>query len=433
MSDVAIKCENISKSYRLGEFERYKSIREVVAEGASAPFRKLRTAIGGNGSVPDVGDLLISDTERKSIWALDDVSFEIARGEVVGMIGRNGAGKSTLLKILSRITKPTKGRAKIHGRVGSLLEVGTGFHPELTGRENIYLNGAILGMRKVEIERKFEEIVAFAEVEKFIDTPVKRYSSGMGMRLAFSVAAHLEPEVLLVDEVLAVGDFAFQEKCLGRMRGLGQEGRTIILVTHNVQVLPRLCDKVIYIEGGRIKQEGPPRQVIESYASQSKIAKSEWRRNTPRNVEGLTIQSVRAFGKSGIENEFPADSPFYIDIDYEVTAPNLRSRIILEVFTADGLPVLTTTDCDNNEGVDAERSPGNYTVRCEFPGHLLAPGHYHINASASWARRIEWDRVPHVIAFSISNIGSLNLIDKRNGIVAPILRWQPQSVTVGTT
>ena len=430
MSDVAIKCEGISKRYRVGEAERYKALRDVIADGASAPFRRLRTALGRNGFSPNgnVSPLRNSNSEtRDTIWALDDVSFEIARGEVVGMIGRNGAGKSTLLKILSRITKPTKGHAKINGRVGSLLEIGTGFHPELTGRENILLNGAILGMRKAEIERKFDEIVAFAEVEKFIDTPVKRYSSGMSVRLAFAVAAHLEPEVLLVDEVLAVGDFAFQEKCLGRMRGLGQEGRTIILVTHNVQVLPRLCSKVIHIEAGRLKEEGPPRQVIENYVSRSNDAKSEWRRNGAPKSDGLTIQYVKAYAQAGISSGFPADRPFYIDVNYDVTAPNLRTRIVLEVMTADGMVVMITTDCDKNDGVDAERLPGNYTVRCEFPGHLLAPGRYHVNAAASWARRVEWDRVPHAVTFSISNIGSLNLIDRRRGIVAPILTWEPKT------
>jgi lipopolysaccharide transport system ATP-binding protein len=430
MSNIAIKCSGISKRYKVGEAEGYRILRDVIADTATAPFRKLR-ALGRNGAQSNNGHALTDVGARSTIWALDDVSFEIERGQVVGMIGRNGAGKSTLLKILSRITKPTKGQAVIHGRVGSLLEIGTGFHPELTGRENIYLNGAILGMRKTEIQRKFDEIVAFAEVEKFIDTPVKRYSSGMSVRLAFSVAAHLEPEVLLVDEVLAVGDFAFQEKCLGRMRGLGQEGRTIILVTHNVQVLPRLCHKVIHIDGGRIKHLGHPRDVIESYISQSKLAKTEWRRDAPPNPDSVTIQSVKAFGKAGLENEFPADTPFYIDVNYEVTAPNVRSRIILEILTSDGVTVMTTTDCDVNDGVDTDRLLGNHTVRCEFPGRLLAPGHYHVNVAASCTGRVAWDRVSHAVAFSISNVGSLNLIDRRSGIVAPILKWQMQPVHVG--
>ncbi len=213
MSEIAIKCKGLSKQYRIGQTERYRALRDVVTYAAGAPFRRLRSAISnsnGNGNAQSA----IRNSQSNYIWALDNLSFEVKQGEVVGVIGPNGAGKSTLLKILSRITKPTKGSAEIHGRVGSLLEVGTGFHPELTGRENIYLNGAILGMRKTEIDRKFDEIVAFAEVERFIHTPVKRYSSGMHVRLAFAVAAHLQPEILLVDEVLAVGDAAFQKKCL---------------------------------------------------------------------------------------------------------------------------------------------------------------------------------------------------------------------------
>src|SRR6202171_6501889 len=254
MSDVAIRCDHLSKQYRIGERESYKALRDVITDGVASPFRKLRSAFGnGNGtSLPSPNDVSSSPSAlsplpeirnskpetRNSFWALDDVSFEVKRGEVVGIIGRNGAGKSTLLKILSRITKPTKGHAKIHGRVGSLLEVGTGFHPELTGRENIYLNAAILGMRKAEVTKKFDEIVAFAEVERFIDTPVKRYSSGMYVRLAFAVAAHMDTEILVVDEVLAVGDAAFQKKCLGKMDDVARmEGRTVLFVSHNMQTI----------------------------------------------------------------------------------------------------------------------------------------------------------------------------------------------------
>jgi lipopolysaccharide transport system ATP-binding protein len=262
MSDIAIRCTGLSKQYRIGQQERYRALRDVVTEAAAAPLRRLRHAISGNGhrALPFAPGSLRSNT----IWALDDVSFEIKPGEVVGIIGRNGAGKSTLLKILSRITKPTKGTAEIHGRVGSLLEVGTGFHPELTGRENIYLNGAILGMRKAEIDLKFDEIVAFAEVEKFIDTPVKRYSSGMHVRLAFAVAAHMQSEILLVDEVLAVGDAAFQRKCLGKMGEVARGGRTVLLVSHNMGALRGLCTEVAWIDKGRIVRTGPP-GVIDQY------------------------------------------------------------------------------------------------------------------------------------------------------------------------
>src|ERR1700731_1136373 len=247
MTDIAIRCEGLAKQYRIGEREPYNTLRDAIANAFTSPRRLLRSA------APDSSN----SSEALNFWALKDVSFEIKRGEVLGIIGRNGAGKSTLLKILSRITEPSRGHVDIWGRVGSLLEVGTGFHPELTGRDNIFLNGAILGMRRAEITRKFDEIVAFAEVETFIDTPVKRYSSGMYVRLAFAVAAHLEPEILLVDEVLAVGDAEFQKKCLGKMQTIGSEGRTVFLVSHNMQAITRLCDRVILMERGRIIHDGP--------------------------------------------------------------------------------------------------------------------------------------------------------------------------------
>ena len=269
MSNIAIRVENLSKQYRIGERESYKALRDVIADAAAAPFRRVKSAFNGNGS-SNGSALSTQHPARKtpnSIWALDDVSFEVKQGEVVGIIGRNGAGKSTLLKILSRITKPTKGHAKIYGRVGSLLEVGTGFHPELTGRENIYLNGAILGMRKAEIERKFDEIVAFAEVEKFIDTPVKRYSSGMYVRLAFAVAAHMETEVLIVDEVLAVGDREFQKKCLGKLDDVSHAGRTVILVSHQMNQIRQLANRAIWLEAGRLKQLGKSATVVSEYES----------------------------------------------------------------------------------------------------------------------------------------------------------------------
>src|SRR5258705_5661631 len=249
MSEIAIRCEGLSKRYRIGQQARYKGLRDVIADAAAAPFRRLRSAMSnGNGSSIHNPQSEI----RNSFWALQDVSFEVKRGEVVGIIGRNGAGKSTLLKILSRITKPTLGHAEIHGRVGSLLEVGTGFHPELTGRENIYLNAAILGMRKTEVKRKFDEIVAFAEVEKFIDTPLTRYSSGMYVRLAFAVAAHIETEVLLIDEVLAVGDAAFQKKCLGKMSDVSRQGRTVFFVSHDMNAIQVLCPRTLHLDRGKI-------------------------------------------------------------------------------------------------------------------------------------------------------------------------------------
>src|SRR5829696_8295834 len=257
MSEVAIRVEGVGKKYRLGaRREGYKTLRDALAGAAKAPARVVRGLAGRNGNGAD---------SRNDFWALRDVSFELARGEVLGVIGSNGAGKSTLLKILSRITHPTTGDIEIHGRVGSLLEVGTGFHPELSGRENIYLNGAILGMPRAEVRRKFDEIVDFAGVEQFLDTPVKRYSSGMYVRLAFAVAAHLEPEILVVDEVLAVGDASFQRKCLDKMKDVGEHGRTVLFVSHNMPAITRLCDRTILLDEGRILKDGPSHQVVGTY------------------------------------------------------------------------------------------------------------------------------------------------------------------------
>ena len=248
MSEAVIRVDGLGKRYRIGERERYRALRDVLTSAFVAPFRR------GQRS-RETGDL----------WALRDVSFDVGQGEVVGLIGRNGAGKTTLLKILSRITRPSAGLAEIHGRVGSLLEVGTGFHPELTGRENVYLSGAILGMRKSEIARKFEEIVSFSGVERFIDTPLKHFSTGMQMRLAFAVAAHLEPEILLVDEVLAVGDLEFQKKCLGKMQEVSKSGRTIVFVSHQMNQIRRLCERAFWLEGGQIHRSGPANQIVGAY------------------------------------------------------------------------------------------------------------------------------------------------------------------------
>lgn len=263
MSDIAIRSEGLSKQYSLGVPNHYRLLRDVISEAAAAPFRRIQRVITNghsNGTKQSI---------RPHLWALKDVSFEVKQGEIIGIIGPNGAGKSTLLKVLSRITRPTKGHVEITGRVGSLLEVGTGFHPELSGRENIYLNAAILGMRKAEVERKFDEIVAFAEIDKFIDTPVKRYSSGMYVRLAFAVAAHLETEVLVVDEVLAVGDAQFQKKCLEKMRQVGTEGRTILFVSHNMSALRAICQNGLELIEGQVAHRGEINYVIDKYLARS--------------------------------------------------------------------------------------------------------------------------------------------------------------------
>jgi len=309
MSDIAIRAEHLGKRYRIGKRERYQTLRDTLTEAATAPFRWLRRRAPANAeAAPD------------HIWALKDVSFEIPRGEVVGIIGRNGAGKSTLLKVLSRITEPTEGQAEIHGRVGSLLEVGTGFHNELTGRENIYLNGAILGMPKAEIARKFDEIVAFAEIEKFLDTPVKHYSSGMYMRLAFAVAAHLEPDVIVVDEVLAVGDAAFQKKCLGKMGEAAKGGRTVIFVSHQLNQIRRLCERCIWLDAGSVRSVGPTYSVVTEYeaAMSSPAAGGGSRENANARQKfrfaKWEILSPRAAEPNAVATRGPIEVKFSVEV-----------------------------------------------------------------------------------------------------------------------
>jgi len=305
MSDTAIKVEGLSKRYRIGaQQQAYRTLREKLNDTALAPFRAARhllTRNGGNGQMTEDGRPKTVNGRRSSVfrqpgetfWALKDVSFEVKRGEVVGIIGRNGAGKSTLLKILSRITEPTEGYADINGRIASLLEVGTGFHPELTGRENIFLNGSILGMKRVEIKKKFDEIVAFAEIEKFIDTPVKFYSSGMYVRLAFAVAAHLDPEILMVDEVLAVGDIAFQKKCLNKVKEAGGQGQTSLVVSHNMETITRICERAIWLDRGRLMLESNVSDTVSAYEASTRAS------HDPRT--NRIVRSDSTIGKAFVE------------------------------------------------------------------------------------------------------------------------------------
>ena len=350
MSEVAIRCENLGKQYRLGAQESYRALRDVISSVAAAPFRRNRSAV-----------------QDDYLWALADISLEIRRGEVVGVVGHNGAGKSTLLKILSRITKPTRGYAVINGRVGSLLEVGTGFHPELTGRENIYLNGAILGMRKSEIERKFDEIVAFAEVERFIDTPVKRYSSGMYVRLAFGVAAHLETEVLLVDEVLAVGDAQFQKKCFAKMNEIGKHGRTILFVSHNIAAVRNICEEAVVLDCGRVLAKGEIDATVDQYLARITVADNEAVETASFIVRSVEVKTegnpiIKTFDRVEIRVRFEAKSDIgdpglfvsmltmesqrLTGLDFKdfASAPSLRAGETCELgFTIDSLPFLPGT------------------------------------------------------------------------------------------
>ncbi len=332
MSDIVIRAENLGKRYRIGEREPYLALRDVLTRAISAPAHLFRPR---KPSSPN-GD-------ATHIWALKDVSFDVRQGEVVGIIGRNGAGKSTLLKILARITKPTEGRAQVRGRVGSLLEVGTGFHAELNGRENVFLSGAILGMSKTEIERKFDEIVAFAEVEKFIDTPLKYYSTGMQMRLAFAVAAHLEPEILIVDEVLAVGDAAFQKKCIGKMGSVASQGRTVILVSHNMGAIQQLSQRCLLLEGGRVVAVGESAPVIARYqhigmdrcTTTYDVTKTpRLYRELSRKVEFLTLEMENCPTKL-----VPADGDITLRITVRGNDSTESFFFGLTVFRIDGTPV----------------------------------------------------------------------------------------------
>jgi lipopolysaccharide transport system ATP-binding protein len=362
MSDVAIQVEGLGKCYRLGEREPYRALRDVLAGLPRALVRR-RSA---------------TEPGAEPFWALRDVSFEVRRGAVVGIIGHNGAGKSTLLKVLSRITRPTVGRARVHGRVGSLLEVGTGFHPELSGRENIFLNGAVLGMRRHEIQRRFDEIVAFAEVERFLDTPVKHYSSGMYTRLAFAVAAHLEPEILLVDEVLAVGDAAFQKKCLGKMGQVAREGRTVLFVSHAMAAIENLCDSAVLLDHGRVAEQGSTSQVIASYLHttqrQNRAVLAE-RRDREGNGT-LRLLEFSAYGTS--EASAPVcGGPATLELTYEAKHALRHVHISVGFYTPFGEGCLYLS---NDLSGDAfEQLPAAGSLRCRFDRLTLLPGTYSVN------------------------------------------------------
>ena len=423
MSDIAIKVEGLSKQYRIGEQERYRALRDVITDAAASPFRRLRSAFrngNGNGSSSDTGlrssvsghpaaSAALPDTRHPTpdtqFWALDDVSFEVKRGEVVGIIGRNGAGKSTLLKILSRITKPTKGHAEIHGRVGSLLEVGTGFHPELTGRENIYLNAAILGMRRAEVAKKFDEIVAFAEVEKFIDTAVKRYSSGMYVRLAFAVAAHMETEVLLVDEVLAVGDAQFQKKCLGELDNLAKAGRTVLLVSHNVAAVRSLCSRGIVLVDGSAEFDGSSQDAVNVYANQLiltnsyiDLSASMKGRSGPKCYCRIAGVSLSDSGNRPTLN-FQMGSEMRVRVDLEFLARGESWEIGVGIFSNTGVAVHYLIS--NWEGFSLPAEVGRSTVEVTIPILQLFPGRY---AVSLWVKRpgegID-DQINEAVAFDV--------------------------------
>ncbi len=371
MSELAIHAEGLGKVYHIGQRQQsYYSLRDVLTDRVAAPFRAVWRRLNGaqgNGNFPD-------DT----VWALRNVSFDIKEGEIVGVVGRNGAGKSTLLKVLSHITEPTEGQAVIYGRVGSLLEVGTGFHPELTGRENVFLNGAILGMSKTEIARKFEEIVAFSEVGRFIDTPVKHYSSGMYVRLAFAVAAHLETEVLFVDEVLSVGDAEFQKKCLSKIQGSGDEGRTVVLVSHNMTAIQRLCQKVFWMDHGNIVVSGSPRDVVGEYLStvSTAVSEQEWpdADSAPGN-DKVRLRSARVRPLDGDPvDPISVRTPFLMEFEYWNLKPQARINLSLSVHTEDGVLAFATGPIGEPLWNGKPFPVGLFCSACYVPGDLLNDG-----------------------------------------------------------
>ena len=421
MSDIAIRTEKLGKRYRIGERERYLALRDLLTRAVSNPARLLtsrkQSSSNGNHSKSANGD-------HSHIWALKDATLDIRQGEVVGLIGRNGAGKTTLLKILSRITKPTTGSAKIHGRVGSLLEVGTGFHPELTGVENIYLSGAILGMSKHEITRKFDEIVAFAEVEKFIDTPVKHYSSGMYVRMAFSVAAHLEPEILLVDEVLAVGDASFQKKCLGKMGQVSRDGRTILFVSHNMAAVKALCSRAVLMKGGAIAASGAVSDIVDQYLSSAihEGSTKEWRDPAvaPGN-EHVRVNYVRIVCPED-KRVIDIDSGAQIEIGFDNFRKNINLGITVRVTNSEGILVFVSNyrvTSDNDSRLCA------YQAKCKIPEHLLNAGRYSMDLVFGKDQRWILFQIDNVVSFEVENTatgrGSSMIVAP--GVIRPLLSW----------
>ena len=414
-SEIAVQVQNLSKRYMIGgQSLKKRTLTESIVQRIKHPLAK---------------------PELDEFWALKDIDFEVRRGEVVGIIGRNGAGKSTLLKVLSRITDPTTGQIDLYGRVGSLLEVGTGFHGELTGRENIFLNGAILGMSRREIAKHLDEIVDFAEVEKFLDTPVKRYSSGMYVRLAFAVAAHLNPSILIVDEVLAVGDVAFQKKCLGKMENVAQSGRTIFFVSHHIPSVLLLCNRGIFLENGSIVIDGPVQTAVEAYVKRGVTAnaRSEWSSVDAPGTAVVRLLSVAVLDSSGVD----ASADFYISDAVQIEASfeclvTARLNTSLHVFNATGTCVFISTNVTEPDWGKRVYEPGTYTTRCVIPGHLLNEGKYNISFFVSRDVSGYEAHADEAVGFVMIDDGSDrgDYTGTWTGLLRPALQWQTCSGTL---
>lgn len=415
-----IRVDNLSKRYRIAHKQRssYLALRDVIAARVKALGRRVASPFSASPTTTDT---------LEDFWALNDVSFEVFEGQSVGIIGRNGAGKSTLLKILSRITEPTKGRARIRGRLASLLEVGTGFHPELTGRENIFLNGAILGMSRMEIFRKFDEIVAFAGVEKFLDTPVKHYSSGMRVRLAFAVAAHLEPDILVVDEVLSVGDLDFQQKSLGKMEATAKAGRTVLCVSHDLGAIHRLCNRAILLNQGKIILDSSTDDVIKAYIASNRNANSVYEQDTDP-AKAMNLRRVFLKNAHGqISTEFRYDEQFCLVVEYEVNSAVSNCSVWFSVYSAERGLAFASADTDVQEENLGIRSPGYYRAEIHIPDKWLNDGAYFIILGITQYSPVSnFDRV-EVLSFTILDVATPERTrtgNSRPGMFQPYIPWR---------
>ena len=423
MSDIAIRVHGLGKRYRIGERQRYKALRDTLSDAFCAPFR---AAVSFFKSHNGRQSMASNRSSNSDFWALKDISFEIKQGEAIGIFGPNGAGKSTLLKILSRITKPTEGYIKMHGRVGALLEVGTGFHPELTGRENTYLNGAIIGMRKKEIDRKFDDIVTFAEIEKFIDTPVKFYSSGMYVRLAFAVAAHLEPDILIVDEVLAVGDAAFQKKCLGKMGIVAKEGRTVLFVSHNLPTLKQLCPTSFWLNAGQIIDCGHTPEVVAAYLRSLDTGFQKKTSVFPEDTsKDSQLRAARILNQEGAETEnFSCDEPVTIELVYQLHRRNPGLYGYLSILR-DGVEVLVSDSKDAGSNPLDNLPIGTHTFSVIIPTRTLGHGSYQVyfSTASNFDMSSNVD-VPGVIGgFHLDDYSSVRG-NRRGGYISTLLQWK---------
>jgi lipopolysaccharide transport system ATP-binding protein len=427
MTNIVIEAEGLSKRYRLGERERYVALRDVLTESLKAPWRWFRSGTKGPGA------------DDNFIWSLKDVTFQVRDGEAVGIVGRNGAGKTTLLKLLARVTRPTRGRAAVRGRIGSLLEVGTGFHPELTGRENVFLNGAILGMSRAEIHGKFDEIVEFSGVARFLDTPLKHYSSGMQMRLAFSVAAHLEPEILLVDEVLAVGDLEFQKKCLGKMEEVARHGRTVLFVSHSMGAIRRLCTRAIWLDGGRVRMMGSADECVDAYGasvealSEPGAAVFAMRGRTDRvGSQKVRFTCIRICAANGEpRGSFEFGEPLQFELDFEAHETAKSCYVGISVLASDGTNLLSSHHSDSEE-VRALAAGQSYSLRCAYEPNTLKPGVYTLQAAILDVATNEfYDWIYSIGTFVVTEgTGKYGRTpDHRPGHTQPLLQWRWQEAS----